>query len=324
MAITAARQVYKGIFDMIYTLTLNPAIDKAVYLDSLHIDAVNRVSYTKLNAGGKGINISRALRQMQVDSVAFAFTGGQDGAKLQELSQKDGVALACVETAAPTRENVKIIDVLSRTFTDLNEAGGPVTLGETTELLDRLMSAVRPGDIVALSGSVPAGIPKKIYQDITNRCHALGVKVVADCDGEALSHCIAALPDVIKPNNFELSELLKRPLPDRDALIEGAQELVHLGIGAVLITLGGDGALSVSKEGVFHAAGIKVPVLSTVGAGDTFLAGYIKAMTLGENAARSLARAMSASTAKVQFEGTDMPGQNRLEEYLPKLEINRL
>ena len=309
---------------MIHTLTLNPAIDKGVYLDGLVLDQVNRVSHACSNAGGKGINISRALSKMGTPSVAYSFAVGPEGEMLRLLSAQDGIETCLIETAAPTRINVKVVDTKQNTFTDLNEPGGPVTEEELALLVADLMERAAPGDLAALSGSIPRGLRPDTYAAITRMLREKDVLVAADCDGEALRHCVRACPDVIKPNNFELSALVGRELKTRDALISAAKELVEQGVGTVLITLGGDGALSVSGECVCHAAGLKVPVLSTVGAGDTFLAGYLKAMTLHEPPERALARAMSASTAKVQCQGTDMPEKPQLEQYLETVRVERL
>ncbi len=309
---------------MIATLTLNPAVDRAVYLKNLKVDAVNRADGSVTHAGGKGINVSRALTALGVPTRAFGLAGGRTGEQLRGLLSDEGIVHTLTETAAETRVNLKLNDTAAGRFTDINEAGGPVTEDELAALMDGLLGALSAGDVLVLSGSVPRGISSEVYRELILRCRGLGVRCLLDCDGEALRAGVRAAPMCIKPNREELEGLCGRRLPALSDIAEVCRELIAGGLGMVLVSLGGEGAVAVSADDALYAPALKVPVNSTVGAGDTFLAGFLASLHHGEPMERGLVRAVAASAAKVQLSGTAMPDRAAMERLIPEVRVSRL
>ena len=257
---------------MIYTVTLNPAIDKTVVIENFGAGSVNRVKSVREDPGGKGINVSKCLQSLGADSVAAMILAGDAGRKLEGMLRKLEIAVLPVWADGESRTNLKIIDPCKKENTDINEPGPAVS----AELLERLKLSVgdriKPGDIVILSGSLPAGVDRGLYGEWTAYFRELGACVYLDADGEPMHKGMAAIPYMIKPNNVELAALLGKNSLTLGEMLEEGKRLHDTGIEEIVISLGGDGALFISKDGCYHAEGLSVPVKSTVGAGDSVVA----------------------------------------------------
>lgn len=292
---------------MIYTVTLNPAIDKTVVIENLRTGAVNRVSSIREDAGGKGINVSKCLKNLGEESVAAMILAGDAGRRLENMLKDFGISALAVWTEGENRTNLKIIDPVKGKNTDINEPGPVVTAEILQKLQEKLAKQVKPGDILILSGSLPAGVDRGLYGMWTAFFRKLGVCIYLDADGEPMGRGMEAIPYLIKPNNDELAALIgKEKLTIEEMLAEG-KRLRDTGIGEIVISLGGDGALFISKDGCYRAEGLSVPVKSTVGAGDAVVAAmaYAKAQNLDREASIRLAIAMGA--ASVMQSGTQPP-----------------
>ncbi len=309
---------------MIYTVTLNPALDKTVEVSNFTIDAVNRVTSVRTDPGGKGINVSKVIRQLGSVSVAMGILSGSTGRKILNAVQDSGIETDFLEGEGETRTNLKVVDPVSRTFTDINEPGTTYSEQEVSALLDRLLGKLRAEDIVILSGRVPQGAPGDLYRRWTKACGDLGAKVFLDADGYQLEEGIKAAPWLIKPNDRELAELMGREPADRKEQEEVALELIHeYGIRKVVISLGREGALYVMDEETIYAEGLDVPVKSTVGAGDSVVA----ALAVAEETGRSLEEAARFSTAtgaaNVMVDGSQPPRYETVMELMPKVILHR-
>lgn len=307
---------------MIYTVTLNPAIDKTVVIKNFNPGAVNRVKSVREDPGGKGINVSKCLKNLGAESTAAMILAGDTGRRLKTMVENLQIPVLAVWAEGENRTNLKIIDPERMENTDINEPGPAVNGKLLEELKLAIGSLIRPEDIVILSGSLPAGVDRSLYGAWTAYFRGLGACVYLDADGEPMHKGLAAVPYMIKPNDGELAALLGKNLTVEEMLQEG-KRLHDTGIAEVVISLGGDGALFVNADGVFWAEGLKVEVKSTVGAGDSMVA----AMAFGQ--ARKLERekmlrlAIAMGAASVMQSGTQSPEADLVWELAEQVKIKK-
>lgn len=309
---------------MIYTVTLNPALDKTVEIPGMALDTVNRITEMRTDPGGKGINVSKVIAKLGGESRAVGILGGGSGKMLEKLLEGEPFATQFRFVEGQTRTNLKIIDREGHTNTDINEPGLTVTAAELDALLRELLAELRPGDIVVLAGSLPKGAPQDTYRSWTAACKKAGARVFLDADGALLAEGLKAAPYLIKPNDDELSRLAGKKLETLEELTAEGRRLLERGIERVVISLGGRGALYLRKGSTIYAEGLKVPVGSTVGAGDSVVAAlaYAEAQGLSEEEAVRLSTA--AGAANVMCSGTQAAEREAVEALLPKVRFSRL
>lgn len=296
---------------MIYTVTLNPALDKTVEIPGMALDTVNRITEMRTDPGGKGINVSKVIAKLGGESCAAGILGGESGKMLEKLLENENFTTQFRFVEGQTRTNLKIIDREGHTNTDINEPGLTVTAAELDALLRELLAELRPGDIVVLAGSLPKGAPQDTYRSWTAACKKAGARVFLDADGALLAEGIKAAPHLIKPNDGELSRLAGKKLETLEELTAEGRKLLERGIERVVISLGGRGALYLRKG-------------STVGAGDSVVAAlaYAEAQGLSEEEAVRLSTA--AGAANVMCSGTQAAEREAVEALLPKVRFTRL
>lgn len=309
---------------MIYTVTLNPALDKTVEIPGMALDTVNRITEMRTDPGGKGINVSKVIAKLGGESCAAGILGGGSGKMLEKLLEGEPFATRFRFVEGQTRTNLKIIDREGHTNTDINEPGLTVTYADLDALLHELLAELRPGDIVVLAGSLPKGAPQDTYRTWTAACKKAGARVFLDADGALLAEGLKAAPYLIKPNDDELSRLAGKKLETLEELTAEGRRLLERGIERVVISLGGRGALYLRKGSTIYAEGLKVPVGSTVGAGDSVVAAlaYAEAQGLSEEEAVRLSTA--AGAANVMCSGTQAAEREAVEALLPKVRFSRL
>lgn len=307
---------------MIITVTLNPAVDKTAISPGFSVDHVNRLGGIRLDAGGKGINASKVIQKLGGVSIAMGFLGGATGTFVERSLEEMGIDADFVRVSGETRTNLKVVDPVNGTYTDLNEPGPEIDAAAVTEFETLLLSRAAPGDIVLLAGSVPAGMPDNIYALWTNRLKSRGVCVAADLDGERLRQVITEKPWLIKPNDEELRQLLKLPDMEISTLAAAAEALCRDGVENVVVSLGARGALFAGKEEILLAKGPEVTVKSTVGAGDTVTAAMIFAHESGMSLPDAARLAVGAATAKVTREGSSPPKREEIECYARQVRVS--
>lgn len=298
---------------MLVTLTPNPSVDRTLEIPELRRGAVLRATSQRVDPGGKGVNVARALIAVGGAAVAVLPVGGPDGRRIIRMIAAEGVDAVQVEVAQPVRSNITVAEP-DGTVTKLNEAGPELSDDELDRLVDTTIEVAvdREASWIAGCGSLPPGAPDDLYASLIARGHAAGVRVAVDTSGPPLAAVIDAAPDLVKPNDEELAELVGRPLEDLDAITAAAQEIRRRGVGAVLVSLGPHGALLVTAGGVAHAVPPTVDVASTVGAGDATLAGYLASHELPDPEA--LADAVAFGTAAVALPGTRMPTPDQIAD----------
>ena len=309
---------------MIYTVTLNPAIDKTVVIENFRAGGVNRVASVREDAGGKGINVSKCLKNLGEKSVAAMILAGDTGAKLERMLGELGIPVLSVWTEGENRTNLKIIDPVNKANTDINEPGPVVSAALLEQFKEKLGSRIRPEDVVILSGSLPAGVDRGLYGEWTAYFRSLDACVYLDADGEPMEKGMKAIPYMIKPNNDELAALLgKEKLSIEEMVFEG-KRLHDTGIEEIVISLGGDGALFVSKDGCYRAEGLKVEVKSTVGAGDSVVAAMAYAQVKKLSRQEKISLAVAIGAASVMQSGTQPPEAELVWELAKQVRFEKL
>lgn len=291
---------------MFYTVTLNPALDYISQVDDFGIGKINRTKTEKILPGGKGLNVSMVLKNLGIDSVAIGFIAGFTGDELRKQMEQKGVKTEFIKVQnGITRINVKIS---SNQETALNGIGPDIDEKNIEELLQKI-NEITSDDLVILSGNIPKSIPKNIYPIICDILEKNNVTFVVDATRELLIDVLKYKPFLIKPNKEELEETFKVKITTKDELVTYAKKLQDMGAQNVLISLGGDGAILLNKEGkVYYSKAPKGKVINTVGAGDSmvagFLAGYKKtkdyeqAFKMGIATGSASAFSMDLATAK--------------------------
>lgn len=310
---------------MIYTVTLNPALDKTVEIPSLTIDAVNRITTMRTDPGGKGINVSKVISKLGGKSVATGILGGDTGRAIQSALEEMGLVTYFHFVEGETRTNMKIIDPVNHTNTDINEPGVTVSEEILDELLEEILGKISEEDIVVISGSMPKGSPKDTYYRWTKACREKGAKVLLDADGDLLKAGLKASPYLIKPNNHELSALVGRTLETPEELAATARDMMkEYGIEKIVVSMGGAGALYVTADETIYAEGLKVPVGSTVGAGDSVVAALAKAEESGMSLEETVRLSTATGAANVMCSGTQAAEYEVIEELIPKVVFHRI
>ncbi|MEU6862709.1 1-phosphofructokinase [Streptomyces sp. NPDC046876] len=288
---------------MILTVTPNPSLDRTYEVPSLERGAVLRAAADRVDPGGKGVNVSRAIAAAGGATTAVLPLGGVSGALIAELLGRRGVDVTAVSIAGQTRSNITLVEP-DGTLTKINAPGPEITPGESELLLDTVRTCANSPDWIAAGGSLAPGLPDDWYAGLVARGHEAGARVALDTSGPALRAALPARPDLVKPNAAELAGAVGRPLATLGDVAKAAEELRSLGAGAVLASLGADGQLLACAEGIFHGAAPAGAVRSNVGAGDAALAGFLLAGGAGPEA---LAAALAYGAAAVRLPGSALP-----------------
>lgn len=280
---------------MIYTVTLNPALDYCVYTDNLVMGKTNRSNKESIFFGGKGINVSRVLCELDEKNTALGFVAGFTGDALCNALDSFGVKNDFIKLKSGlTRINVKLkADV----ETEINAQGPDISTNDISRLYAKLES-LTCGDTLVLAGSIPRSMPKDIYEKILSRLYGRGIRFVVDASGELLKNTLKYNPWLIKPNKDELEEICKRNLSSTDDIVRAAKELQQQGAVNVLVSLGKDGAVLVDEHTKVHIKqAIKGSAINTVGSGDSMVAGFIAGADRGYENALLLGTVCGAATA---------------------------
>ena len=283
---------------MIYTVTLNPALDKTVVVPGFALDTVNRIVSVRTDPGGKGINVSKVIAKLGGASVAMGILAGGAGRAIAAQLEKQGLNCDfCFAGSGEIRTNLKVVDPQGRTHTDINEPGPAVGPRVMEELLGRLTGRLAAGDIVVQAGA----------------------KVFLDADGSLLADGIQAAPYLVKPNQDELSRLAGRPLETVDQLRQAGAALLDAGIRKVVVSLGSRGGLYMTREQTILAEGLPVKVGSTVGAGDSVVAALACAEDRGLSLEEAVVLSTAAGAANVMCSGTQAAEYSVVQSLMPRV-----
>ncbi len=289
----------------IVTVTANPAVDVSTSVARIEPDEKLRGHGSRIDPGGGGVNVSRVVHRLGGDTLAVVALGGTEGEAYRRLLEAEGVPLLVVPIAGETRQNFAVHDEATGGHFRFVLEGPSMSDAEWRSLATAVRGAVRVGDWMVCSGSMPPGAPEDAAAQLVRVARDVGAHPVVDSSGPALAAAVAAGPELVKPSRRELEELVGRPLPDDDALLEAASALIRdHGVGLVAVTLGGDGALLVSADGAARLPAADIVPVSTVGAGDSFLAGMVQRLAEGRPLAQALRTALAAGAATAAGAGT--------------------
>jgi len=309
---------------LIATITINPSLDQHITVDGLVVDGTNRWSRLHRYAGGKGIDVSRAIHEMEGRTVAYGFIGGTVGRAVEILLDEEGVPFSFTPIQRETRTNFIITDSKSSQQTRIDAPGPHISKGEW-ERFRRKMLRIRPSpDLIVAGGSVPPGISDDVYYTIIREAKGFGVRTILDSDGQWLAEGVKAKPYLIKPNIREAEGLLDRELPTEEAIIKAALNLVDLGIEIVVISRGKDGIIAATKKEVLKAVPPPVRVRSAVGAGDCTIAGLALKLANKEPLAEACRLAVAMGTAAVLTPGTELARKADVEKLLPQVKVEKI
>ena len=307
---------------MVYTVTLNPALDRTLYVESLELRQSTRIRREARYAGGKGIDVSRALREMGTANVALGFVGGFDGKEFEGRLLLDGVACSFTHIAGETRTNIIIQDEATGAETALLAVGPEVRPAELMDFMSKLES-LADMDFLVVSGSLPPGLTPEVYCHVLEIANSKGARTVLDTAGVALREALAARPSIIKPNRHELSELAGEELVDVPAIVRFGRTLQDR-VKTVLISLGPDGMVMITPRLTLLARPPQVAVKGTVGAGDCAVAGFVHGLATKQTDADALRRAVAAGTATTLHPGTGLCRCQDIEDLLPRITIEEI
>lgn len=313
---------------MIYTVTLNPAFDKTVVIPEFEADTVNRIREIRLDAGGKGLNVSKMIYNLGGVSCAFLALGEAGRDEFQSLLPDSAASVEILEAEGRIRTNLKIIDPIRHTNTDINEPGAVIREETLETWKHQLKQRLKQQDILILSGSVPSGVSKKIYGELTALGRDCKAKVIVDAEGELLVEAIRQRPCLIKPNAYELSVYAGKELRTPEEICRVGAQLVKEGTEQVLIPMGEQGAMLLRKDRedirIVRAEAPSVTVASTVGAGDSMVGAFAYAMSQNRKPEECFRLAVAAGSAAVTCSGSQAPGKELVERLARQVMLTEL
>ncbi len=309
---------------MILTVTLNAAIDKRYVVDDFKVNEVNRVLECDYQPGGKGINVSKAATIAGANVTATGFIAGYAGGYIENELKKRDIKTDFINVLGESRSCINIYDSTNKTQTEFLEPGVLITKEDEKLLLEKFEDLVQKHHIVTMSGSAPSGTSDDIYSELIAIAKKHKKKVILDTSGQRLIDGIKANPSLIKPNIDEIQMLAGRQIKNQEDLIEIGKKIQGNGIEIVVISLGKDGSIIVSDEGIYKASPPKIEAVNTVGCGDTMIAGF--AIGLKDNLTLldtiKLATAISAASALKAETGYFV--KEDMEDILDKVKVIKL
>lgn len=303
---------------MIFTVTFNPSLDYVVGLTSFCEGEVNRSEWEHIYPGGKGINVSMVLKNMDIRNIALGFVGGFTGKEIERRIKDFGCYTDFVKLkSGNSRINVKI---KAAKESEINGQGPNISKKELGQLFEKL-EFIEAGDMLVLAGSIPTALPEDTYENIMKLLENRGVKIVVDATGELLLKVVKYQPFLIKPNNHELGEMFGVTLNGREDIIIYAKRLQEMGAQNVLVSMAGDGAILVDENGTIHE--MKPPegvVKNSVGAGDSMVAGFIAGYLKNQNLREAFVMGVATGSASAFSE--TLATREEVIKLLEKIEEN--
>ncbi|MDA8196819.1 MAG: 1-phosphofructokinase family hexose kinase [Actinomycetota bacterium] len=295
---------------MIVTLTPNPSVDRTLEVSNLRLGEINRAAHVTIDAGGKGINIARALAASNRPTKAVLPVGGVEGGEISRLLAADGVETVLVPIAESIRMNISIVEP-GGIVTKVNEPGPYLIVEEEKALLEATVEAAEGSSWLVLSGTIPRGVGADFYSRVIDRVRDTGVKIAVDTSGEALDKALIAQPDLVKPNLLEMEELLGGRILTLKDVINGGQIMMEKGARAVLVTMGGDGAVFMNRSTIIYGEVRPIRIESAIGAGDALLAGFLS--TESDERVK-FTEGLAWAAATIALPGTKLPKANQINK----------
>ncbi len=309
---------------MVLTLTLNPAVDVSLRTDRIIYDDRSYIDSETHQAGGKGVNAARALRDFGVEAVeAVAPYGGAHGDRFAQLVREGGLPVTLIPVQGETRRNVAVVDDEGLTL-KLDQRGSPLAAVELEAIEAALLAKLPEASWLTLNGSLPPGVPEDYYAKLIRLASQHGVRTLLDTSGAALAPALAAGPTVAKPNRPEAEKLLDRGLLSERATLAAAVEILGRGPEHVILSLGGHGAIAVWSGGRIHAAPPEVQTGSPIGAGDVLGAITVGALERGDDFPEAFLWGVAAATVAAALPGLGTGPMADVERMRERIEVRQL
>ncbi|MRX73701.1 1-phosphofructokinase [Bacillus lacus] len=302
---------------MIYTLTLNPSLDYMIEADNVSLGKLNRTTSEAKFPGGKGINVSRVLNAMGVESRTLGFIGGFTGEFIENALIAEGIQTSFVKVAADTRINVKL---KAEQETEFNAKGPDISSTEYNNLISKIRS-LSEGDMLVLAGSIPSSLSEQTYEELIQLCKEQKTEFVVDAEGELLKKILHYQPFLIKPNHHELGQFFQADIISKKQAAHYAKQLVELGAKHVIVSLAGEGAVYVNSELTLFAEVPKGEVKSSVGAGDSMVAGFLSAYQKTKDPAAAFQYSTAAGSATAFSIG--LCTDDKVQQLLSQIKIEK-
>lgn len=303
---------------MIYTLTLNPAIDYVIDLDKVRLGELNRINESEFLTGGKGINVSRILKELGYSNIALGFIGGFTGEFIESELKKENLKTDFIQIKNDTRVNIKIKGTEE---TEINGAGPEVDKKSEEALLNQF-SSIKSGDTIVISGSKALNLPEDYYQQVIEKIKDVGANFVIDTTGKELEDSLQYKPLLVKPNDIELAELFNVSISTEEEYIKYGEKLLEKGAQFVIVSLGGDGALLLSSNGNYRGFAPKGTVHNTIGAGDSMVAGFIGTYLETDDEIKAFKTSIASGSATAFKE--DLATREEIDALLPLIKIDKI
>jgi 1-phosphofructokinase len=309
---------------VIITVTLNPAIDQTLVLERLALGDTNRVRDSRIDPGGKGINVSRVLRELGRESLAAGLAPGSLGRFIEHSLLDQGILCDFVHTRGQTRTNLTVVDEAAHETTLLSYRGPETDPRHVQTLETRLRRYLSDGDWLVMAGSIPPPIEPQEYARLIDLGRQRGAHTVLDADAEALAVGLTGRPELAKANHHEAERLLGKSLANDDALLRAAQEMREAGAATVVITAGARGAVAVGEDGAWWAWPPPTVVVSAVGAGDALLAGLLLKLEEDAGMEEALRWGTAAGAAACLSPGTQLCQREEVTRLLPEVRVEQI
>lgn len=305
---------------MTTTVTLSPCLDKTVSCERFDVDSMNRVELLSLDIGGKGINVSRALKRLglKTKAIGFNFAGGE---MIERTLERENIPHDFIKCEGDLRINLKVFDKSRRNTIEINEKSACVGAEQLDEFTESFVRAVRKSDNLVLTGSLPQGMPNDIYKTLGELAKRENpdVRLILDAQGEVLLKGLEAKPFMIKPNLFELEATFGIKLETTEDIISLCRKIIEdYEVKVVLASMSAKGAVLVTKDEAIYREAVKVDVKSTQGAGDSMVAGVCLALDKGLSLGEALDYAVCCAAGAISGVGTSFCDLDRLNELLER------
>ena len=309
---------------MIATLCLNPSIDRTVQVDRFTLGATNRILSERSEGRGKGVNVAFTLKNLGLDVCCTGLLGEDNAPMIVNALKKAGVAELFIRQKGAVRTNLKIQDTATRTITELNEPGVVATEESLIAISRRVEEIAAKSEYLVLAGSLPPGCPNSIYRALMTAARRYGCKGVLDASGETFRDGLAGQPYLVKPNLQELEQYCGRSLSTLREIRDVAREIVSRGVRVVVVSMGAGGAMATDGVNTYYAPSAQVAVYSTVGAGDSMVAGLLKGFCSGGDLKEALRSGVAAASAAVSDPSGNLFPRELYDQFMLKVDVSRI
>ena len=309
---------------MIFTVTLNPAVDRELTVDTISFDTVLRALDWQVDCGGKGFNVARMLKSLGISSMALGFAAGKSGEMLADKLQSLGIETDFIWVEGETRTNVSIVSAENGQYVKVNEPGPTITETDLGLLAKKIGDRVEAGDWWVLAGSLPPGVPPTYYSELITIIQSAGAKVFLDTSDEALRQNCAAKPLLVKPNDEEAHELTGLPVGTKEEIAAVGKAISAMGPANVIISLGKKGAVLVNDGKAWLAASPKILAANPIGAGDSMVAGVVWGLSQGDSMQDALCKGIACGAATAGQKGTSVGSLEQVNQLLAEVQLQEV